>query len=240
MFFSVCTVLCLIGVVVLLPFYLKMIKPGHTLKTLVMKGALSALFVGIAFFSAFGLGHPQTLFSKLMLCAFILSFIGDLLLHRDKGMPKYVAGGVGFLAAHVCFIVAFISAAKKLVPNQPFMTTGQILALLILWAAVVALFIAFKPNFKKLAPVIFLYAAILMFMVVKAGYLGYLITAACLPNSSRAMVLLSAGAGLFAFSDAVLGISFFTKPTYGKKAVNVVAYYCGQVLLALSLAAVSV
>lgn len=225
---------CIIAMAILLPVYLKAIKPGHTLKTLAMKGTLSLLFLGIGLFSAIGFGDISSQFAKLMLGGFALSFVGDLLLHRDKGMVKYIFGGVAFLVAHVGFICAYIFASKKILPDQPFMTKGQIIALVILWIAVIVLFVAFKPNFKKLAPVIIIYSAVLMFMVVKAGYLGLLIK-----NSgagSAALILLAGGAGSFALSDAILGISFFTNPTYGKKAANVVFYYIGQVMLALSLA----
>lgn len=223
-------VACIIAMAVLLPVYLKAIKPGHTLKTLAMKGTLSLLFLAISLFSAFGYGKPSSEFSILMLSGFTLSFVGDLLLHRDKGMVKYIFGGVAFLVAHIGFICAYIFASKKINPDLPFMTKGQIVALVILWIAVIALFIAFKPNFKKLAPVILIYSAVLMFMVVKAGYLGLLL------DNTSALVLLAGGAGSFALSDAILGISFFTNPTYSKKAANVVFYYIGQLMLALSLA----
>lgn len=221
---------CIAAMAALLPVYLKAIKPGHTLKTLAMKGTLSLLFLAIGLLSAFGYGNPSSEFAALMLGGFALSFVGDLLLHRDKGMVKYIFGGVAFLVAHVGFICAYIFASKKLVPDLPFMTKGQIIALVILWVAVIALFVAFKPNFKKLAPVILLYSAVLMFMVVKAGFLGLLL------DNTKALILLAGGAGSFALSDAILGISFFTNPTYGKKAANVVFYYIGQLMLALSLA----
>ena len=229
-------IICIAAMAVLLPVYLKAIKPGHTVKTLIMKGTLSLLFFGIGMISAFGFGNPSSEFAKLMLGGFALSFVGDLLLHRDKGMVKYVFGGVAFLIAHVGFICAYIFASKKILPGQPFMTKGQIIALVILWAAVIALFVAFKPNFKKFAPVIVLYSAVLMFMVVKAGYLGLLLMNSGAENGTAALILLAGGAGSFALSDAILGISFFTKPTYGKKAANVVFYYIGQIMLALSLA----
>lgn len=240
MIYSILIAVCIIAMIALLPVYLTKTKAGHTVKTLLLKGALSALFVCVALLSAFGFGNRGSRFAMLMLCGFFLSFIGDLLLHRDKGMPKFVVGGVVFLAAHVCFIIAYISTAKLLFPGQPFMTKGQIVALALLWAAVVGMFAAFKPNFKKLAPVIFLYAAVLMFMVVKAGYLGFLAVKAGLPNAAASLVLLAGGAGLFALSDSVLGVSFFTKPTHGKKSANVILYYCGQVMLALSLAFIAI
>lgn len=229
--------LCFIAVAGLIPVYLRLVPAGHTSKTMLLKMTNSAMFVAVCLLAGFASGNTGTGFFRYMLIGFCCSWVGDVLLHGKANMIKYVIGGCAFLGAHVFFIIAYISTAKVHSPDAPFLTVKEAVAIAALWLFVVLLTVVLKIRFKKLTVPVFIYVLALMFMLVKASGLGFGLMQA--GESPAAFALLTVGAALFALSDITLGVNFFSKPSRFKEALNIIAYYAGQLLLALTVAFVA-
>ncbi len=229
--------LCYIVVAGLIPVYLRLVPNGHTAKTMLLKMTNSAMFVAVCLLAGFMSGNTGTGFFRYMLIGFCCSWVGDVLLHGKANMIKYVIGGCAFLGAHVFFIIAYLSTARVFTPDAPVLTVKEAVITAALWLFVVIITVILKIRFKKLTVPVFVYVLALMFMLVKASGLGFMIMQS--GGSPVAFALLTVGAALFAVSDITLGINFFSKPSRFKEALNIIAYYAGQLLLALAVAFVS-
>lgn len=237
--FKILIAVCVIAEAALLPYYLKLVKPGTSAKTLFFKMVCSTLFILTAVLSMLSGGNTQSDFAHFMLLGFGCSWVGDWLLHRKPSMVKYALGGLSFLIGHVCFILAYMRTSKRLFPAEPYISVREIAVIAVLWVVVVAGSLIFKLKFNRLAVPIFVYAAVLMLMLVKASGLGLRLMLSGTEGGAASFALLTGGALLFAVSDAILGIGFFGNKTYVKNVINIATYFFGQILLALTLSVVS-
>ncbi len=228
-------ILCFAVTAAAIPFYLKLVRQAHSIKTLSLKMLCSTMFVAAGVFAAAQAGAFSQFFARFMLLGFALSWVGDFLLHMEGQMVKYIIGAVAFLAAHVLFILAYIKTAQALPGERPVLSVTEIIIILALWVLVIIGSFAFKLKLKKLAVPVFIYALALMFMFVKASSLGYALMSTGAPCGTAAFACLTLGAALFTVSDATLAINFFSKKSNLKEAVNIIAYYAGQLLLATSI-----
>jgi uncharacterized membrane protein YhhN len=146
-----------------------------------------------------------------------LSLAGDLLLLA----PRRLAPGLAaFLFAHVAYLAAF----HALVPARewPFAlaapaVSASALATAWLW-----------PHLGRMRPAVLAYIAVITAMVWGALATG---SAGALPAGA------AGGAVLFYLSDLAVARQRFIRPSFRVRAVGLVAYYAGQVLLALAVGA---
>lgn len=235
--FIALTALCFAAQIFALRHYIKIMYPTLGWNTLLSKLLCSGIFVLTAVFAAMQSGN-STDFAKFMLAGFICSFLGDLFLHT---FPKfgviyvnYGLGGASFLAGHVLFALAFFKAGFAIAPGSPAITVWEGVAVVALAVGMNLLMRLLGLKLGKASVPIFIYSLALSLTVVKASSVG--IKAIGAAGTWPVLVTLGLGAVLFAASDLVLASDFFTGgKNIKKKTANMVLYYSGQMLLALSL-----
>ena len=215
----------------LVTYYLRQIKKGVNVKTLLLKISCSAVFIITGIVCAAGAGNFHTLYATLMLAGFFCSLIGDGMLHLNPKTPQIILGGVGFLAAHVLYIIAFIKTEAALTGGAEIISARDVFAIAGVYVLAVILYFSFRLKAGKLLVPVMIYALALSFMFSKAFDMGY----ALIESGTAAGIIPVAGALLFVFSDFMLGIGFLGKPAYNKQVLNISSYYTAQMLLALSI-----
>lgn len=230
--------LCIIAEIFAVRHYMKIMYPVIGPKTLFSKLLCSALFVLLALFGILYSGGINE-FSIFMLVGFLCSFLGDGFLHMYPKLGSvyvnYILGGLSFLSGHIFFITAILKADRAVFPDTPMFPAKQLIAAALLDFAVIAVMLLCKLKLGKFLVPVAVYAFALMMTVVKAFSLG---TAFMSAGSLIAVVFsltLGLGSSLFAASDLVLASDFFTGgKDIKKKKTNIILYYCGQMLMALS------
>ena len=146
-----------------------------------------------------------------------LSLAGDVLLMLPR--DRFRAGLASFLAAHVCYLVAFTADARFGHPALPF----------ILWAVVgAALLRVLWPVLKaSLRAPVTVYVCVLLTMAAQAA------SRAAASQTGPALAA-GIGAALFALSDALLAVDRFRSPFASARALVRITYFTGQWLIALS------
>ncbi len=192
------------------------------------KGVCSLVFVAAGVLAwCLGLRGAPGLFAVL-LAALVLCAFGDVLLgvanmaasHPDKRF--FMAGGLTFALAHVLFVVLFSGL-------WAWRWFDFFLPLLLL-VVMLALDVKGKVRLKKLRPLAYVYTALVGLMAWKAaGGVLY----AMPPGSGTAEVCV--GALLFLLSDVLLLFLYFgVHRAKWLRSANLIAYYMGVYLLALS------
>lgn len=198
-----------------------------TTASIILKTTTSLLFISICISSEI-LHEGNSPYFFFILIALTLSLIGDVFLafpiNISYGHNKYFKRGlISFTFAHVFFSVAFISLTG--------FTFKDILLFLILS---LILFIILKYlkgfNYNGMLPFVILYCSVISFMVSKALSIINII------NFNSGALLIVIGAAFFFISDIILSfIYFYEKPIKPLTALNLITYYIGQGLIALSL-----
>ena len=194
----------------------------------VLKGTASLIFVALGFLAMNFAGDK---FSKLVFIGLICGAVGDVLLELRLVFPKigskiFLVGILVFMAGHILYLCA-------LIPGCP-----AILWYLLGGAAVSALLLVWILSTveAKLAFRIFGVFYISAVTLMTALALGNLIAA---PVAEK--LLFFAGAVLFLVSDVVLIFNTFGKEEkYSLRITNLICYYLGQLLIALSLGVLTV
>lgn len=236
--YTVLAALCVIAEIFAVRHYLKIMYPVIGLNTLLSKLLCSALFTLLALFGALNAGDISG-FSAFMLAGFFCSFLGDGFLHMYPKLGSvyvnYILGGLSFLSGHIFFITAILKADRAIFPDTALFPPKQLIAAAVLDFAVIAVMLICKLKLGKFLAPVAVYAYALMMTVVKAFSLGAAFMSA---DSSGAVFFglsLGLGSALFAASDLVLASDFFTGgKDIKKKRANIILYYCGQILMALS------
>jgi len=205
------TFACLAGVAGVLPAERFARPVAHA----VLKLGASAAFV----FVALSLAAPASTYGRWILAALALSWVGDAaLLSRRSG--AFLTGLGAFLAAHLCFALAFFtgafSAGAFVVALAPALGVG-ILVGRWLWPHLGA---GYRP------PVAAYLAAILAMCAAAAGYGA---------ATGRWQVLV--GAVVFAASDVAVARDRFVARSFVNRAWGLPAYYAAQLVLAWSVTA---
>ncbi len=236
--YIVLAALCIVSEVFAVRHYLKIMYPVIGLNTLLSKLLCSALFTLLALFGALNAGNI-TEFSAFMLAGFFCSFLGDGFLHMYPKLGSvyvnYILGGLSFLSGHIFFITAILKADRAIFPDAPLFPVKQLIAAAVLDFAVVAVMLIRKLKLGKFLVPVAVYAYALMMTVVKAFSLGVAFISAGSFAAVFFSLALGFGSALFAASDLVLASDFFTGgKDIKKKKANIILYYCGQMLMALS------
>jgi uncharacterized membrane protein YhhN len=161
-------------------------------------------------------GAVGTTYGRLILAAFVLSWIGDILLISDRAR-FFIAGLGAFLLAHVCFGMAFAFRAINFV----WLTA----ALIITAGAGLALYRWLEPRLNGIfALAVPAYIAVIMVMVSLA-----------IAASAAGMTwTVGAGAIIFAVSDVFVARERFVGHGFVNKLCGIPLYYIAQLLLAVS------
>lgn len=233
---AVLIVACFIAQFFALKHYIRIMYPKIGWNTLASKALCSGLFVLTAVIAYAGSSGGFAF--NTMTAAFICSFFGDVFLHMYPKLGSvfvnYALGGLSFLAGHVLLVISFFKLCSAYNPAAPLIGAGEIAAIIILCAAVNIALRLFGLKLGKFTVPVIIYSLALMAMVVKAVSAAVLM----LDGSTdfAAALTLSLGAALFAASDIVLATDFFAGgKDLKKKKANMILYYGGQMLLALSL-----
>ena len=150
----------------------------------------------------------------------LFSLAGDVFLMLPT--DRFREGLASFLAAHLCYIVAFTSGNGLIAHPVPTVAFGALglLLLLLLWPGV--------PG-RLRVPVV-LYVVVLLTMAVQA-------TGRALRVPDTSSFLAGGGAALFVVSDALLSWDRFRNPFRASRAVVLSTYFLAQWLIALSVQA---
>lgn len=200
-------------------------KLEHYLVADVIKGVASAFFVLLGFLGTLSGNAPEV--ARLILLGLILGAVADVLLNLryvyegSKAQLAFLAGILVFLAGHL----AYLGAVVPFCPALPFvLVVGVILtAVLMYW-----IFgrIEAKMVFKVFG--VFYVGAIVMLNCVAGCVL------AASPSFHWFVFLM--GTLLFLISDVILIINNFgPKASFTLRVSNLMLYYVGQLLIALSL-----
>ncbi len=197
-------------------------RDGKLSNRIFVKTAASLSFVLLAVSLQMRANEP---YFTLILIGLCLALAGDvLLLFTDRSSACLAGGAVCFLLTHLSYTAAFITKTPLGVYDAILFT-----ALLLLAAT---LFSLRGVRIKKLRSGVVIYAAALCAMLARA--LSILMS----PQAEQTFaVYVTLGATLFAISDALLGFEALGGRHAAKAGtLSTLAYYSGQILIALSVA----
>ncbi len=201
----------------------------HGYKMPIVKTITSLLFIAICV-SSYKILYFNTQYFIFILFALITSLIGDVSLafntNKDDEVSKmFVYGLISFSIAHIFFSLAFATFTPVLIWHV-------LLFILISIISILFLNLIKGFDFKGAYKLVVTYSIIISFMVTRALSLTPLIH-----ENFLSTILIIIGACLFFLSDLILCFIYFHKksPSY-MTALNLLCYYVGQGLIALSLA----
>ena len=187
----------------------------------VLKGLASCCFVLLGL-----LASPGTPLARLIVLGLVLGCAADVLLNlrwvfEKKGQLIFLVGILVFLSGHVLYLAAILPLCAR--PLACCVTGVVLTALLMIWI--------FKRISAKMA-----------FKIFGVFYIGAIVLLNCvavanlLAAPSAFTGLFAAGAVFFLVSDVVLILNTFGSETkQSLRVTNVMLYYVGQLLIALSL-----
>ncbi len=193
------------------------IQPRRRWLTYVFKPLTTILILAAALLPG---SFLTSAYARAIATGLLFSLMGDIwfMLPRDR----FIQGLASFLAAHICYIVAFRGG----VGTREFAWVAAGLALVgtfvlrYLWLGI--------P--KPMRPAALLYGAAILIMAALA-------VGAALGEPSPRTVLAGTGALLFVVSDGTLSINRFRRPFHWAEAVVLSTYFVAQLLIGLSVAA---
>ena len=224
---------CFIASIVLTPLYLEAQK-NKGLKSLTLKMLDSNCFLAAGILAVF-IADNHSEFSKFIIIALAMSWVGDFLLHVIK--PKFLngIGFVSFMIAHVFYIIAYHTAAQGVDPGRAFLQPWGY-AIPVICIVVYAIFIIKKMQFVKLGIFASIaYGIVIMLMFAKSADLAVVGLQTGATNAAASAALLLLGAALFVASDFTISFLIFDKrfkKNYPLKIFNIATYFAGQLLLA--------
>lgn len=195
---------------------------------------ITATFVGLkglasVFFIATGIASYHKVKRNKKYCIWILlglifSLGGDIFMELSKAQGILFVSGIGsFAIAHIMYSIGFCSLKK---------ITGKDILLFITIVTPFILILKFGGfEYDGLQLVVIGYTLLISFMVSKA------ISIHCYyKGNEKAVVMTILGTVMFLVSDIILLFSLFSKFNYTELTyVNLLFYYIGQGVLALSL-----
>ena len=234
-FLQIVFALLFIGVIALNPFYVKAQVNGPNRKSLLLKMLCATGYLAtgvIAIVLGGGFGKP---FSRLLLIALALCWIGDLFLHLWQHRIFPVIGFLGFFSAHFVFIAAFCHVIGAVSPGRPFFSVGLVCAVVgfDLFFLLFSHLIGTKVKGLLAIPLL-LYATVITTMLYQATQMGALYLGAGGERGVFALLAAALGALCFVASDFSIAILLFNekhKKNYPLKMFNMVTYFLAALLL---------
>ncbi|MBN2853850.1 MAG: lysoplasmalogenase [Clostridia bacterium] len=191
-------------------------------RSLIFKSLTSLLFFYIAVHS-FLFSGGQEIFAVFIITALLFCVIGDILICFIKRKFFFKLAGTSFFIGHVFYCIGFFYATRT--------SMIEIVILIVLWLLFPLSVKISKVALKKNYFLVFAYFILLSTMCVKSfSFLFYQSF-----GLSNAMMT-AAGGLLFYISDIIIFFEKFQKETRRKLFIpNLITYYVGQTLIALSL-----
>ncbi len=209
-------ILIIIFGVILLCGLLYYEKKQHRKPLLIVKSALSLLFVLTA------LLQPSSVptYYHYLLIGLIFCLIGDVCLALPPE-KAFRAGLAAFLVGHILYVFSFSSLIhiSRWVSLGFFIISG-ISAFVFFWL---------RPHLKPMLIPVLIYIVVITVMVIGAWAVFGKYPA---PNSGKALIL--AGALCFYLSDIFVARDKFIKREYRNRLFGLPLYYAGQFMLAFS------
>lgn len=219
---------------IFVPLYLKQMWPNKNLLSLFYKMICAScyLLIGITAIRHSGGFTPYT---RLLLCALVAGWFGDLFLHIPKGNRKlfFILGLVWFITAHVFFCAAYAQIQAELLPDKPFLTKAELLTA----AIIVTVFFVFTfirgVRFEMFFIPAVIYGIFVTVMMLKAVGIG--VELFKLGNTVPALLLLAGGL-CFIQSDASLSLIYFDTRSkmFSLKVYNIITYFLAETCLAFT------
>ncbi|HLK28854.1 MAG TPA: lysoplasmalogenase [Puia sp.] len=161
----------------------------------------------------------------LLLTALFFSFLGDIFLMFEKQASYwFMVGLIGFLLAHIFYIILFLQIKKQ---NQPKKKLNFLIALLTI-AYTTFLFLLLKPSLGSLEIPVLVYAIVLSCMFL-ASFHAFDFSG---QQFGRLCII---GALLFVASDSLLAINKFYQSFAGSGILVMLTYALAQLLIVLSI-----
>lgn len=236
MILKIITAVIALGVIAITYFYVDAQKDGACPKSWLLKmiGATGYIAVGVLCIVITG---EYSAFDKAMILALVFSWFGDLFLHMWFHKIWTALGFLCFLTSHLCFIRAYITGTNALtvyLPERPFYSIPEIIAVVIFTALFIVCMIKSKMNLKGLMKVpIVIYGIVIITMLCKASLLG--IDAVNFGISPLCAVCAVSGAVCFVMSDFSISFLMFDKKhkkNFKLKLFNMYTYFAAEILLA--------
>lgn len=189
-----------------------------------LKGTASLFFVLLGFLGLSAATLPG--FAKVVVAGLVFGLLGDVCLNlrfvlEKAGQKVFLAGIAAFLVGHILYLAALIPLAAKV---WVWLLSGVIVAAALLYWILTS--VEAEKAFKIFG-VVYIGAVVLMTAVSVGVYVT---------RHTSGSLLYMVGAVLFTLSDIILIFNTFTKD--GKawmRPANLLLYYLGQVLIALSI-----
>lgn len=220
------------------PWFLKVMWPNPSKKSLLLKMICASLFVAVGVLSIY-ITDNFTSFAMMMLLGLIFGWIGDFFLHVNTTFICFAIGFVNFMVGHIVYIAAYIKTLNTLFPGYSHFNFFELAIMIALGTTAVLGAVKLKLKIPGKLSIFFigLYFVILALMFIKATSLGYNYMCTGAPYGWCALVTLSVGSLSFLVSDILIGIIMFSdrKKNYPLKIVNIATYFAAQVLLATSI-----
>ncbi len=196
------------------------------LKATVLKGCASAFFVLLGVFCYL---ENKSSFGTLVLIGLALGMLGDIFLNMrnlyegSKSMKVFALGILFFLSGHFLYIAALIGLDASI--------------LLIALAITAVLSVLAIPQLMKhiTAPNKGLKIFGWVYLIVVICMFSCALTHLFLGNTSSLNIIFAIGALLFVVSDFIMIYYSFGKKLKPLRAINLLSYYVGQLLIALTI-----
>jgi uncharacterized membrane protein YhhN len=164
----------------------------------------------------------DTTYGELILLGLLLSLAGDLLLIPEGRPRTFRAGVLAFGSGHVAFGAAFLS--------QPLNTSWLAVSGVLLLAVLSAVWRWLQPTLPADMRI-----PVLAYLVV----IGLMSALACAFTGAGGPLTVAIGALAFTASDLSVARDRFVRHEFRNRAWGLPLYYCAQLLLALSPAALA-
>lgn len=199
---------------------------GKMKEAVILKGAASFFFVLLGFVSWL---EVRSTFATLVLVGLFLGMLGDIFLNMrnlytgGKSMKVFALGILFFLSGHFLYIAALLHESPKIVCSA-----------LLLTAVLSAL--AIPPLMKRVtAPSRGLKAFGWVYLVVVIAMFSSAFMLLVGSGAECGEIVFTIGALLFVVSDFIMIYYSFARKIRPLRAVNLLSYYIGQILIALTI-----
>ena len=161
----------------------------------------------------------------IVIAALLFSWLGDLLL-IPKGVKWFTAGGIAFMASHVCFVLAY--SGNTVFAQLP--VAAIIIAGAVYFAASVLVFKGLKGSLPKM-----LFVPMFVYLLIN-GTMNCFALFQLITLKNAASLITYIGATLFFASDSLLFYVRFKKNSVVKNHFPVMlTYLVGEFLITLGL-----
>lgn len=207
-------------------FFIKTEYEGNMELATILKGLASFMFVLLG---AYCHNHHVSKYGKLILLGLLLGMIGDILLNLrnvlkgSASMKVFALGILAFLSGHFMYIAALIKR-----DNSNFLV-AIILTIVISVVTIPPLMKRINAPSKglKIFGYVYLVIVIAMFSCAAALFTH--------DSASGLNRLFLVGGFLFMISDFIMIYYSFGKKIKPLRAINLLSYYVGQILIALTI-----